>query len=983
MSSAASVSARESLAILAEDASEQQLDLTDSHFPMSRYKPLLELGRGRAGIVYLSRDRLLGKKVAVKTLRMLTGEQLIQFQAEARILCKLSHPNIVSLLDFGITDSHAPYMVLEYFEAITLQEYLDRNAPLNLTQFVSVSSKICEALARAHAIGIYHRDVKPSNILVAASSDAEFDVRLIDFGTAGLKENRDLTVAQGFTIAGTPAYMSPDMAAGKSFDPRSEVYSLGCVFFEALTGETPFIADDAMSLLHQHAHVVPPRLCEKSSIENQDLEVMIAKCLAKNPDDRYQTIEELGQVILDIGGVEATVATVMDETAPVSGRSVLAVSPTLLFSTIGALALLSVIALVMFVSKTRNAEPAPTVSFDSEKSFLSSDKLNDTDVAIQRVLKRDDHKSTNYLRLENLLRVVSADSPKPFAEKERDWVSTVAAAKEVYGVANSNYRAVRRGCASFYDTNKKLSALEAMYRRDISELESLHVDQPSGDDAGDLEEALFISDDRVSLADVLLRRKQEVEAERQLRSAYELRQKIKKNHDIQTASLLIRLGNLYRQRSEFGKARQYLSEARSIGFSRSDSRSARVLRFDVLLSAYLTEFGAHRYSDAKRILAELDGIEKREPTGRPTDRLTVLLEKAGLAARLSMPEERINALEEAVKQIDEKDSSAVALSVLVQLESVYYAQRRFRDAIQINSRIYKLAQARSDFPCLIQALRRFGVEYGAMCRPKEAESWFKKALSAAKERDDGGEYILGLISYGEYLRASTRSEEAMKVFLESRRRASNIRPPNEVLLGSANMGCGHGALTIGDYRSSERYYRAAILHEFFGDQRGFALFRLGSVCSYEGKLEQSLDFFKQSVRRLETVVPDDLLKFQVWCGSRTANWLMGRGEESVVSWKESDGKKIERMLLTERINQLGRIFLPGYLMVAAPNVRDCRRIVNAMRSKLGASDSYYVSTTKEFAILLGILGHTSEADSLDALAEAERRHVVFNSLITK
>lgn len=387
-----------------------------------------------------------------------------------------------------------------------------------------------------------------------------------------------------------------------------------------------------------------------------------------------------------------------------------------------------------------------------------------------------------------------------------------------------------------------------------------------------------------------------------------------------------------------------------------------------------------RNSEAERALKELVLFERSEPTGRPTDMVTLLVQTAQLAGRLDGPDERIRALEQAAKLSEQRKLNDMTINVLAQLENAYYTQKRFEDAIPLSAKLYRFAQSNSNFSLLCQSMRSLGAAHGALGHKGEAEIWFKKALSTAREHKDRGETAISLISYGEYLRYSTRSEEAMKCFTDALSIASKNSSVSESCLITANMDCGNAELSMGNYPSSERYYRAGIEHHPLADQRGFALYRIASLCSYQGKIEQALDIFRQTVR---VAADDELLRLQVWCGSVTACWLVGRGDEGVISWKESAGKRVERLLLWERINYLGRIFLPNFRMLPAPDVSGCRKIINAMRSKLGANDPYYVSMTKEFATLLDICGYKSEADSLSQLAEMERRHVSFGPKKTK
>lgn len=282
-----------------------ELELDPSTFPVERYKPLRELGSGASGTVYGCRDRLLGKLVAVKILRKLTAEQLVAFQNEARATSKLNHPAILKLLDFGPTDSGIPYMVLEYFNSITLGEYIEERGPLEIPQFLHVFLPIVAALGVAHSSGIFHRDLKPSNILISRCERTESGapaVKLIDFGVAQVKQDTyPSIVIQGQTIAGTPGYMSPDMITGKAYDERSEIYSLGCVMFESLTGFNPFRADTAMESFALQSQIESPLLSDYlDKTFPEELEAFIARCLAREPEERFDTMGDVEERLNEI-----------------------------------------------------------------------------------------------------------------------------------------------------------------------------------------------------------------------------------------------------------------------------------------------------------------------------------------------------------------------------------------------------------------------------------------------------------------------------------------------------------------------------------------------------------------------------------------------------------------------------------------------------------------------------------------------------------
>lgn len=287
---------------ITEDLEDEiELELENNSFPASRYKPLALLGQGVTGSVYLARDRLLNKKVAIKILTSFDPEKLISFQDEARATSQLKHESIVALLDFGVSEDNTPYMVMEYLQGETLEELLFKERTLDLETCKSLFSQLTSALSLAHKKNIYHRDLNLRNIILVPK-DNQYQVKIIDFGLASWKKtDGSFSGEQNENIVGTPFFMSPDQGLGKTYDARSETYSIGCIMFNALTGSPPFSGENAIQTLSFHANETPPKLednCEETF--PQELEDLVQKALAKDPDHRFQSMEELKESLLSI-----------------------------------------------------------------------------------------------------------------------------------------------------------------------------------------------------------------------------------------------------------------------------------------------------------------------------------------------------------------------------------------------------------------------------------------------------------------------------------------------------------------------------------------------------------------------------------------------------------------------------------------------------------------------------------------------------------
>ncbi|MGD9683179.1 MAG: protein kinase [Candidatus Obscuribacterales bacterium] len=268
---------------------EEYLDLSAEDFPVDRYRPLSRLGKGGEGSVILCRDLLLKKLVAVKTLNhMEDQDQLLAFHEEARVVSHLLHPDIIRILDFGVTGSGVPYMVLEHFPSVTLADLIEAEGPRPFEEACRIFERLAAALAHSHAQGMYHRDVKPSNILVSHPGSEEEEVRLIDFSFPARVRQGDTTEIRGRSLTGTPAYMAPELVDGADYDSRCDVYSFGCSLFETLTGRTPFVGENAFDVIMKHVKEEPPYdLLEEAEIPDRLLAV-ISGCLARDPERRFQ-----------------------------------------------------------------------------------------------------------------------------------------------------------------------------------------------------------------------------------------------------------------------------------------------------------------------------------------------------------------------------------------------------------------------------------------------------------------------------------------------------------------------------------------------------------------------------------------------------------------------------------------------------------------------------------------------------------------------
>jgi len=265
---------------------------------LGRYKVVSEIGQGAMGVVYKAVDPIIDRTVAIKTINLNLSRQELEeyearFQQEIKAAGRLNHPNIVTIYDVGKTEQVA-YMAMEFLEGQELKDMIASGNLPGAEQVVDIISQVADGLWFAHQQDIVHRDVKPSNIMVMKGGIA----KITDFGIARLPNSAVKTMTG--LILGSPRYMSPEQVIGKAIDARSDIFSLGVVLYEALTGVAPFDGDNVNAIMYATVNTTPPPPSSHNKSIPPMLDLIVAKAMAKLLEDRYQAVKEFADDLREV-----------------------------------------------------------------------------------------------------------------------------------------------------------------------------------------------------------------------------------------------------------------------------------------------------------------------------------------------------------------------------------------------------------------------------------------------------------------------------------------------------------------------------------------------------------------------------------------------------------------------------------------------------------------------------------------------------------
>ncbi len=284
-----------------------------------RYRLERQIGRGGSGTVHLAIDEVLGRQVAIKRIGLVPGSddgELERAEREARLAAALNHPHVVSVFDL-VNEDDVRWLVMEYVDGVTLSERVRASGPLDAADAATLLSQTADALVEAHGHGIVHRDVKPSNIMIAHGA-----AKLNDFGIARADDDPSLT--QTGLVTGSPAYLAPEVASGSSATPASDVWSLGATLYHAVTGSPPYdVGDNLIGALYKIVHEDPPRLPD-----DHELAGLLSVMMHRDPEQRWPMPRVRDELLRISRGQRSTVTVAPPVPAPSEQTGVLPLAPT-------------------------------------------------------------------------------------------------------------------------------------------------------------------------------------------------------------------------------------------------------------------------------------------------------------------------------------------------------------------------------------------------------------------------------------------------------------------------------------------------------------------------------------------------------------------------------------------------------------------------------------------------------------------------------
>jgi serine/threonine protein kinase/Flp pilus assembly protein TadD len=741
---------------------------------ISHYRILNKLGEGGMGVVYVAEDILLARRVAIKTLNVEPGKQHYRqrFLREARAVSALHHPNIAIVHDYGETPDGRPYIVMELVQGQTLAELLSHEA-LPLSRVLEIVEKVTKALAEAHRLGIIHRDIKPSNVAI----NERGEVKVLDFGLAknlnaeasDLSNNSEggypllSTQTREGVIIGTPPYLSPEQALGLPVDARSDLFSLGSLFYECVAGRPAFEGTSPIAICAKVVRDEPPPPSQFRGHTSQELDRVIGKLIAKKPEERYQSADEL---LSDLDALRATSQEMDNPPARRIHHQQKKVRTSLLMTVSNKLRsprILSLVFLSAFIVallavwglsskpffKTRPPMPEAQRWYEKGIEALRNGRYYAASKMLQEAVRVEDGFVLAHARLAEAL------SELDYTDKSKDEI-------------------IRIG--QLVPDRSQLQPLDALYLEAITN--TVTRDFPKAvEKYSQIEEQ--VTDKEKAPAFLDLGNAQD-KSEDFKAAAQSYQEAIKR--DPQYAAAYLRLGVNFGRQQNLSSADAAFNEAQRLYEISGDIEGVAEV-------FYQRGYQLNKLRKIDEARAQLDqALDRSRATGNKSQQILTLLQLSSVnvgAGDLAQAEQRAS---EAVELAQANEMENLATRGLIDLGNTFFVKGNYSEAEKYFKQALDFAQRNKGRRNEARALLSLGSLYTNMGSPVEARRYVEQALGFYRQGGYQKETALALAILGHASDQSGDYQEATKAFEEQLQLANQINDQSQAALAHEGLG---------------------------------------------------------------------------------------------------------------------------------------------------------------------------------------------------
>jgi serine/threonine protein kinase len=719
-----------------------------------RYHLLSILGAGAFGVVYKAHDSRIDRTVAIKMLRsdpQLEEEYVIRFEREAIAASKLKHPHIITIFD--LVWEKNPYLIMDFIEGVSLQDLLQNKRRLNEERAVKLFLQACDAFMHAHRKGVIHRDIKPSNMMLTKDDDGHDFLKIVDFGIARLIEANAAAVkltATGMAF-GTPTYMSPEQCMGQKLDRRTDIYSLGCVMYETLTGKLPIVGDSFLALIHAHINQIPLSFKEAcpSLTFTEKIEQIVLKSLAKDVNSRHQSMQELKEELLNLTDGRRSYAK-QHHPSEMDNRS-------------------------HFEPKDRHS---------AERAAVLDEIEEEENMLLTSIRKEEEQKGEVSPGLVPLLEQLAKlyVEFEEYDKAEREYTRAIKIFRQHYGNSLGTAELMQSLAKLYYD-QKRFDEAEHGYRAVLHTIESsLGPEDP---------EMIYCYED---LSMALNRKKKFAESEQCLRQANTIVNKVFGIRHIEFARLLSYFAYFYSWKDDNDKYEQYLKRALTVAEEILEHNDLALVPF--LKELAELKIDQEKIEEAKQLLKRAFGVVN-DPANVGCEELISICLWLG---EIYLDENEIDkaarffsAALDSIQSIYGSDSIECYHS-LIYLGDCAKKKERFEAAAKLYTQAFDIGRNRlkADDPLILLSITRLGRCFEKQGFQTKAETMFKDALKMAERVFEPGslemaEHLLELgVHYGEtrrYIEAEPLLRRALSVYeQEYERNDEELLPLLETML---------------------------------------------------------------------------------------------------------------------------------------------------------------------------------------------------------